>query len=56
MADDGAEAERELTVFAQAGIEEAALAARLQREGAESFSKSWSDLMAVISAKSEATG
>jgi transaldolase len=52
MADDGAEAEKVLAVFAQAGVEEAALAARLQREGAESFSKSWSDLMAVIAARS----
>jgi len=52
MAEDGAEAEKVLALFAQAGIDESALAARLQREGAESFSKSWSDLMTVISAKS----
>jgi transaldolase len=30
------------------------LASRLQREGAESFSKSWNDLMAIIASKSVA--
>ena len=48
MAEDGAELEQDTRLFAKAGIDEDALAARLQHEGAESFSKSWSDLMAVI--------
>ena len=41
-----------LAQFAKAGIDVAALAAELQNEGAESFDKSWNDLMAVISSKS----
>ncbi|QDL36852.1 transaldolase [Rhodoferax sediminis] len=52
MAADGGDAEEVLAAFAQAGVDDAALATRLQREGAESFSKSWSDLMAVIASKS----
>ena len=52
MAADGGDAQEVLAAFAQAGVDEAALATRLQREGAESFSKSWSDLMAVIASKS----
>ena len=40
--------------FAKAGIDVDALAAQLQDEGAESFVKSWNDLMAVISSKSAA--
>ncbi|MFD2273096.1 hypothetical protein ACFS07_23680 [Undibacterium arcticum] len=52
MAADGGDAETVLAAFAQAGVDEAALATQLQREGAESFSKSWGDLMAVIASKS----
>ncbi|MEO7129662.1 MAG: transaldolase family protein, partial [Rhodoferax sp.] len=54
MAADGAECEETLADFARAGVDYAALASRLQQEGAESFTKSWSDLMAVIASKSEA--
>jgi len=52
MAVDGADAEEVLGVFAQAGIDENALATQLQLEGAESFGKSWSDLVAVVAARS----
>ena len=54
MAEDGADAERVLGAFAKAGIDVEALAARLQVEGAESFVKSWSELMKRIADKSSA--
>ena len=41
-----------LSEFAKAGTDIDALAARLQNEGAESFVKSWNELMAVIASKS----
>jgi transaldolase len=56
---DGGDAERVLAEFASAGVETAALAARLQREGAQAFDRSWSDLLRSIEAKSrqlDATG
>jgi transaldolase len=49
---DGGDCEEVLRQFVQVGIDVDALAAQLQNEGAESFVKSWSDLMAVISSKS----
>jgi transaldolase len=49
---DGGNCEEVLAQFAKAGIDVDALAAQLQTEGAESFVKSWNDLMAVISSKS----
>ena len=52
MAKDGGDAEQVLARFADAGIDVAALAARLQLEGAESFIKSWSELMKRIADKS----
>lgn len=48
MPEDGGDAERVLADFARAGVDRAALAARLQREGAQAFSRSWSGLLAVI--------
>ena len=51
---DGGNSEEVLGEFAKAGIDIDALAAQLQTEGAESFVKSWNDLMAVISSKSAA--
>jgi transaldolase len=54
MAKDGVEAEKTLAAFARAGIDVQALAARLQSEGAESFVKSWSELMKRIADKSSA--
>ncbi|NMM39139.1 MAG: transaldolase [Glaciimonas sp.] len=52
MPADGGDAEKVLAAFAQAGVDETALATQLQREGVESFSKSWNDLMALIASKS----
>jgi transaldolase len=49
---DGGNSEEVLAEFDKAGIDVDALAAQLQTEGAESFVKSWNDLMAVISSKS----
>ena len=49
---DGGDAEQVLAAFETAGIEVAGLAARLQREGAETFDASWSELMQSIDAKS----
>jgi len=49
---DGGDCEKALAAFAKAGIGIDALAKRLQDEGAVSFDKSWSDLMARIESKS----
>jgi len=49
---DGGNCEEVLAQFAKAGVDVDALAAKLQNEGAESFVKSWNDLMTVISSKS----
>jgi transaldolase len=48
LADDGDDAERVLTEFAEAGVDVEALAARLQDEGKEAFDKSWRELMGTI--------
>jgi transaldolase len=40
--------------FASAGVDPDALAAQLQEQGADSFDKSWNDLLEVISSKSAA--
>ena len=50
----GGERERVLNEFANAGVDVDALAARLQDQGADSFAKSWNDLLRVISSKSAA--
>jgi transaldolase len=49
---DGGDCEEVIAKFAKAGIDVDALAEQLQDEGAESFVKSWSELMGVISSKS----
>jgi transaldolase len=54
MPTDGGDAEEVLARFASAGIDVDALAARLQAEGAESFVKSWRELMKRIAEKSAA--
>jgi transaldolase len=54
MAKDGGDAEQVLARFAAAGIDVDALAARLQVEGAQSFVKSWTELMKRIADKSTA--
>lgn len=51
---DGGDAEALLAGFARAGVDDGALAATLQREGTQSFAKSWNDLMARIASKSDA--
>jgi transaldolase len=48
---DGGNSEEVLGQFARAGIDVDALAAQLQTEGADSFVKSWNELMEVISSK-----
>jgi transaldolase len=54
MAKDGGDAESVLAKFAKAGIDIDALAARLQLEGAQSFVKSWAELLQRIADKSAA--
>jgi transaldolase len=51
---DGGDCEDVLTRFARAGIDIDALAVQLQEEGAKSFAKSWTELMAVINSRSAA--
>ena len=53
---DGGDCEAVLANFAKAGIDIDALAERLQNEGADSFVKSWNELMGVIATKSAALG
>jgi transaldolase len=48
LAPDAADAERTLAAFAKAGIDVDKVAAELQQEGAEAFSKSWRDLLACV--------
>ncbi len=54
MPKDGGDAETVLQSFAKAGIDVAALAAQLQVEGAQSFVKSWTELMKRIADKGAA--
>jgi transaldolase len=54
MPKDGGDAEQVLARFAAAGIDIDVLAARLQLDGAESFVKSWRELMKRIAEKSAA--
>jgi transaldolase len=49
---DGGNAEQVLAEFVENGVDVAALAARLQEEGKESFSKSWDDLLKTIESRS----
>ncbi len=51
---DGREAETVLAQIADQGIDAAAIAAELQREGAAAFAKSWRDLIVTIATKSAA--
>jgi len=50
---DGGYAESVLTEFAEEGINDETLAADLQHEGTEAFTKSWIDLIACIKSKSD---
>jgi len=51
---DGGDADEVLAAFGAAGIEVDALAATLQRDGAEAFDASWDDLLACITTKTDA--
>jgi transaldolase len=53
MRPDGEDAEKMLARFAAAGIDVAALAKQLQLEGAQSFVKSWKELMQSLLDKSK---
>lgn len=50
---DGGDADEILAAHADAGMDPAELAERLQTEGKESFNKSWEDLLAAIAAQSD---
>ena len=54
LAADGGDAEEVLARFAAAGVDAAALALELQREGAQAFVKSWKALLGRIAEKSAA--
>ncbi len=62
MGEDASDGEAVIAAYRKVGIDDGALAARLQREGAESFAKSWRSLIAGIGEKvaalssAEATG
>ncbi|MDQ2902012.1 MAG: transaldolase [Chloroflexota bacterium] len=53
LAADGGNAEELLARFKEVDVDYDALAAQLQREGAESFDASWKDLMDCIASKSK---
>ena len=53
---DGGYAEAVLEEFRREGVNDEALAARLQRDGADAFVKSWQALLARIEEKSSVTG
>ncbi|MGR9108093.1 MAG: transaldolase [Gammaproteobacteria bacterium] len=52
LPDDGGDAEAVLAEFVRAGVDDASLADVLQDEGAQSFAKSWNNLMDCIASKS----
>jgi transaldolase len=54
MPPHGGDCEAVIAEFARAGVDADALAAQLQKEGAESFSASWNELMECIKLKSAA--
>jgi transaldolase len=55
MEPDAGDAEQVLKEFQEAGIDVAALAARLQEEGKESFNKSWEELLKSIESQTAAS-
>ena len=54
MGPDGGNCEQALAAIAAAGVDLGALAAQLQKEGAESFNASWKNLLKSIETKSKA--
>jgi transaldolase len=53
---DGGDAQQVLAAFNRAGFDLDELAARLQKEGAESFAASWRDLMGAVESKGRQLG
>ena len=53
---DGGDAEEILAGFARVGVDNAALDAQLQRGGAQSFDKSWNELMDTVASKRHVFG
>jgi transaldolase len=51
LPEDGGDSESVIAQFVRVGVGIAALAERLQQEGAQSFTKSWQDLIGCIGAK-----
>jgi transaldolase len=51
---DGGDAETVLAEFGRAGVDDAALAEQLQREGTAAFDKSWKDLLDCVESKRDA--
>lgn len=56
MPDDGGDCEKVIAEFNAAGIDDAALAGQLQKEGAEKFAKSWNDLLRKLDQKATKLG
>ena len=54
MPPDGGDADQHIAAIAREGVDIAGLALRLQKEGADAFSRSWHDMLACIAAKSRA--
>ncbi len=54
MPADGGDADESLSAFADAGVDVAALAAKLQSDGASSFVTAWQDLLARIESQAKA--
>jgi transaldolase len=54
MAEDGGDCEATLQTIAKAGVDIDALAAKLQRDGADAFVKSWKELLKRIAEKAAA--
>ena len=52
LPEDGGDCEQTLEHFARTGVDVQALAAQLQKEGAQSFTDSWNALMSAVAAKS----
>lgn len=53
MAKDGGDCENVIAQFNAVGIDDAALAGKLQREGADKFVKAWNDLLGKINQKAK---
>jgi transaldolase len=51
LAEQGGDAETELAEFSRAGVDPGALAEKLQREGAQAFVKSWTEMLERIASK-----